>query len=287
MPTLIRYGLYPASWVLMLLGFHRIMAWGHDPMSVWAQTIGILAPVYLLVEFRFPYQGRWSMTWRSFATDLKYVVSNGAVLAGISAVLGMVSITIAGTQQGPASDWPILGQVLSALLIFEAINYSLHRAMHQMRGPVGRFLWHSHAAHHLPPRVYLVVHAVFHPVNALFVQVLAITLPLWAMGYGPEAIAIFLMLNAMHGLISHFNVDIRIGWMNYLFVGPELHRYHHSAKMDEALNFGATLPIFDLLFGTFVYRPGVPPQDLGVAEGSDLPEYQQFLSVMALPFRQP
>lgn len=227
------------------------------------------------------------MTWRSFATDLKYVVSNGAVIAGISALLGMVSITIAGTQQGPASDWPILGQVVSAVLIFEAINYSLHRAMHQMRGPVGRFLWCSHAAHHLPPRVYLVVHAVFHPVSALFVQVLAITLPLWSMGYGPEAIAIFLMLNSMHGLISHFSVDIRIGWMNYVFVGPELHRYHHSAKMDEALNFGATVPFFDLLFGTFVYRPGVPPQDLGLTEGSDMPEYQQFLSVMALPFRQP
>lgn len=280
---IIRYGLYPASWAALLFGFHRINAWGQDPRAVWGQTTGALLAVYLLVEFTLPYEKRWSMTWASFKVDLKFVLSNAVSLAAISAGLAYFTITTAGTHQGPASQWPIAAQLVASLLIFEAINYALHRAMHQMRGPMGRFLWRAHAAHHLPPRLYLVMHAVFHPVNALIIQSLAITLPVWIMGYGPKATAMFLMINGMHGLISHFNVDIRAGWANYVFVGPELHRYHHSARTAEAGNFGATLSIYDILFGSFIYHPGIPPQDLGSFDAS-LPAYEQFAEVMILPF---
>jgi sterol desaturase/sphingolipid hydroxylase (fatty acid hydroxylase superfamily) len=280
---LVRWGLYPASWAALLFGFHRIIAWGHDPRTVWAQTTGALLVVYFLVEITLPYEKRWAMTWASFQADLKFVLSNAATLAAISAALAYVTITTAGTHPGPASGWPIAAQVAAALVIFEAVNYSLHRAMHRMRGPLGRFLWRSHAVHHLPPRLYLVMHAVFHPVNALIIQSLAIILPVWAMGYGPQAAAMFLMINGMHGLINHFNVDIRAGWANYLFVGTELHRYHHSAVIADAGNFGATLSIFDILFGTFVYRPGTPPAELGVDPSSGLPAYERYWKVMALP----
>ena len=37
--------------------------------------------------------------------------------------------------------------------------------------------------------------------------------------------------------------------------------------------------LYDLLFGTFVYRPGVPPAELGVADDSDLPPYERYLQV--------
>ncbi len=226
------------------------------------------------------------MNWASFLADLKFILSSGITLVSISAVMGYFTITTAGTHPGPASDWPIAAQLASALVIFEAFNYSLHRAMHQMRGPIGRLLWRSHAAHHLPPRLYLVMHAVFHPINAVLTLGTAMTLPVWLMGYGSEAAAMFLNINGMHGLISHFNVDIRAGWMNYLFVGPELHRYHDSASLTELGNFGATLPLFDILFGTFTYRPGIPPQELGVLPSAGLPLYEQFGAVMALPFRR-
>jgi hypothetical protein len=43
--------------------------------------------------------------------------------------------------------------------------------------------------------------------------------------------------------------------------------------------------IYDLLFGTFVYHPGVPPADLGVSTATGLPPYERFFAVMALPFR--
>ena len=282
---LVRWGLYPASWAVLIYGFYQIVVVGAEPAGVWTMSTGVLMPVYLLLEFTLPYEKRWSMTWASAWADLKFVVLNGGSIAAISAGLAYFTISTSGLHGGPASDWPLALQVVAALLIFEAINYSVHRAMHEMRGPIGRFLWGTHAAHHLPPRLYLIMHAVFHPINALIIQVGAITLPIWLMGYSAQAAAMFLMINGMHGLISHFNVDVRVGWMNYLFVGTELHRYHHSAVVADAGNFGATLSIFDQLFGTFVYHPGVPPLELGVDPKSGLPAYERFGAVLALPFQ--
>lgn len=283
---IIRWGLYPASWAIILFGFHRIIALDEPPRTVWMQSTGVLLPLCLVVEIMLPYQGRWSMTRATLWADLKFVVLNGASGALISAGLAFFAITTAGDHIGPATDWPVAGQLLACLLIFEAVNYALHRAMHQAGGPIGRFLWLSHAVHHLPPRLYLVMHAVFHPVNAVLIQGFAIILPIWAMSYDAKVVAMFFMINGLHGLISHFNVDVRMGWFSYVFAGTETHRYHHSADVNEARNYGATLMIYDILFGTFVYRPGIAPAALGVNASTGLPPYERFFAVLLLPFRR-
>lgn len=85
--------------------------------------------------------------------------------------------------------------------------------------------------------------------------------------------------------MSHFNVDSRVGWLNYLLVGTELHRYHHSADPAEAKNFGAVVSIWDQVFGTFVYRPGNVPRALGVDEPRHYPADTQLLQVLVHPLR--
>lgn len=283
---LLRWGLYPLSWAVILFSFHLLHTTAIDPRQLWGMTILGLGLTYLLIEFLWPYEARWSMTWRSFLADLRFAIPNTGFVAGLSALLALASITISGNHPGPATGWPEAVQLAACLLIFEAINYALHRAMHQAPGLFGRVLWRVHAAHHLPPRLYLVMHAVFHPINGIIIQGAAIILPIWAMGYNQNVVTMFLLINGMHGLISHFNVDLRLGWANYLFVGPETHRYHHAADVTEALNFGNTLTIYDQLFGTFVYRPGVPPATLGVADPT-LPAYERTFAVLALPFKNP
>ena len=75
-----------------------------------------------------------------------------------------------------------------------------------------------------------------------------------------------------------------MGWANYVFVGTEVHRYHHSADTDEAKNYGAMLTMFDILFGTFVYKPSIAPKNLGIANPDSLPRHSDYKSVIALPF---
>ena len=282
----VRWGLYPFSWLVLLAGFHAIIAGAYDLRAIWGVSVGSLAVLYLILEFLVPYQKRWSMTWRSLWADLKFVALNSAFVGLTSSTLAFFAISMSEQSQGPATEWPDLIQLVSCLLIFEAVNYSIHRAMHEARGRTGRFLWRTHAAHHLPPRLYLVMHAVGHPLNGIIVQVFALILPIYLMGYEQSVVTFFLMINGMHGLITHFNVDVRMGWANYVFVGAELHRYHHSADVNEAKNYGNTLSIFDIAFGTFVYRPGKPPDALGVDEREGFPPYERTFQVISMPFRR-
>lgn len=280
----VRWGLYPLSWAVILCLF-SLALFEHISFE---QAYGYMLPglfvTYLVLERVVPYERRWAMTWRSFFLDFKYMVINGATIALVKTVLGFYAISTLGQSDGFASSLPFIIQLISILMIFEFMNYSIHRIMHEARGETGTFLWKVHAAHHLPDRVYILMHVAGHPINAVIVQTMVIVLPIWLMGYDQSVVTLFLMLNAMHGLISHFNVDVRLGYLNYIFIGPETHRYHHSARMSEAKNYGATISLYDQMFGTFIYRQGMPPENLGVSKGQGLPAYGNILQVLKLPF---
>jgi sterol desaturase/sphingolipid hydroxylase (fatty acid hydroxylase superfamily) len=283
---IVRYGLYPAGWVWIVIALSQVLAMNADERPAWILITLPILLTCLLAEWLVPMQKRWSMSRRSILADIVYVGLAGGSLALLSTGLAMVSITVSNTADGPARAWPLWLQVPVLLLVFEFMNYWLHRAMHELPGHAGRVLWGLHAAHHLPRGLYVLMHAVSHPLNVAIIQSGAIILPIWIMGYQPEAVLIFLVVNAFHGIISHFNVDLRLGPVNYLFVGPELHRYHHSADTAEALNYGATLSVWDQVFGTFVYRPNDAPDELGTDPHAALPDYRRIPSVLALPFRR-
>ena len=283
----VRWGLYPLLWAISLGTYYLNWRTEIAPQNLSAMSTGLVFALCFAAEFRYPYDRRWAMSWRSLWSDIRFAVPNSLTLRLLALAFGYLGISASENLSGPAREWPMLVQLLTCLLVFEGLNYAVHSAMHRLPGRFGAWLWRVHAAHHLPPRLYLVMHAVFHPINALIIRGLVTVLPIWAMGYDQEVVSLFGTISALHGIISHFNVDLRMGWANYLFVGPELHRYHHSARPQEAGNYGAVLSVFDQLFGTFVYRPGVPPRDLGVSPDSGLPDYNRTGAVLALPFRQP
>lgn len=70
-----------------------------------------------------------------------------------------------------------------------------------------------------------------------------LTIPPYLMGFSPEVLFATNVVIGFQGLVSHFNVNSRVAWLNYLLVGTELHRYHHNADPTEAKNFGAVVSI--------------------------------------------
>ncbi len=197
---------------------------------------------------------------------------------------GWLAIGMAERSTGALSHSPLVLQVVAIMLTYEFFQYWLHRISHEARGPVGRFLWRTHVQHHLPQRVYLLMHPVSHPIN--FAMVLAINaLVIRVLGTGQDAVFLFNVLLGLQGLVSHFNVDIRTGPLNYLFIGTELHRVHHSAAPEDAGNYGVLTPFWDLIFGTFRYRPNQVPAGLGVYEPARYPTSNQLLATLLLPFK--
>ncbi len=281
--TTVRFGLYP----LLLLGTLGFATWvvtlGTDLRYAFGYVMGGRLALLFALEFLIPMKRQWGMSWRSLGRDLMYIAVNGGMSALLRYTLVFFAISFAGRSTGLLRELPLWVQVAAAVLTFEFFQYWLHRVSHEARGPVGGFLWRIHVAHHLPDRVYLLMHAVMHPFNIVFIFVVTQGAMLLA-GISPQALFIFNALLALHGLISHFNVEIKAGPLNYLFVGTELHRDHHSADPRECLNYGVLTPFWDIVFGTFHYRPERSPLRLGVENPADYPDSVSIHKVVALPF---
>ena len=129
---LIRWGLYPLLWAMMLGSFHLIWRSGIEPSRIWAFNSTTTVILCLLVEWRVPYKRRWSMTWRTLWADIKFAAINSLAIGALSFTLGYFTIRASGDLHGPAHDWPPAAQLAACLLIFEALNYSIHRAMHEL-----------------------------------------------------------------------------------------------------------------------------------------------------------
>lgn len=282
---IIRYGLYP----LLLIGTLLVIVGavkGHWDLKValWCYLTGQLA-MLIVIEQVFPLSGDWQMTKASFVRDLKYLVASGITIGVVRAGFGTLTLFVTSRHQGLLAHTELIPSVVVFFLVFEFLQYWLHRYSHEGQGALGHFLWRMHVAHHLPDRVYVVMHGVFHPGNALLTALL-LQASMLGLGLSPEAAFAAMLLVDLQTMISHFNVDVRAGLLNYIFVGAELHRYHHSSRIEESKNYGSVIPLWDLLFGTFLYQPGRHPARLGLDGTGQYPPSQDLPQVLALPFRQ-
>lgn len=86
---------------------------------------------------------------------------------------------------------------------------------------------------------------------------------------------------AVQGLVSHPNLDIRVGALNRVLMGTELHRWHHAVGLRG--DYAGVLSLWDGLGGSLVYRPGEQPARLGVEPSPQGPSDTQLLDLLAEP----
>lgn len=284
MRLVIRYGVYPIIAFVTLAYLWRELQRPADLMGAhhgW--FVGGLVVSLALLEALWPLETRWRMDRRLFfRRDLPFLVIGGVTIAAGNAAASWVLLQHgSATPTNWLTDLPVAPAAFITLLITDGLWYAVHRAAHEGKGPIGRWLWRMHAAHHLPGQVYVLMHAVAHPLNTVIVRLL-LTVPPWLMGVRPEALFLANVITGVQGLVSHFNVDSRVGWINRLLMGTELHRWHHAAGTRG--NYGAVLSIWDQLWGSFVYRPGVNPDRLGIEAPSSYPRDTEIWQVLREPF---
>lgn len=284
MRNALKYLIYPILFIAVIgVLCMSITQWWDYGKVYWLTTLGIVLSLVFL-ETIFPLKQEWKMTWKSFIRDLKYIGIDIFVIAGSKALFGMIAIYYSQHIDGIFTKEPIIVGLIGYLLVFEFIQYWFHRTSHRAKWKVGMFLWNVHLAHHLPDKLYTVMHAVFHPINAL-ITVMIVQTPLILLGLPPEAVLIGTMLIDLQSLISHANIDVRMWWLNYIFIGSESHRHHHSADNLQTKNYGNTLAIWDIVFGTFLYTPGVFPNRIGVFNPEQYPDSDDIKSVLIKPFK--
>lgn len=284
MKKAITYGLYP---LLLTIGLGMsILSIVYDwNLGIAYTYIAIIRFAILFgIEFLFPIEKKWKMTWKSFYRDIKYFITIGSTAYLFKFFIGLIAIQNAHFK-GILTGLPIALSGIIALLAYEFLQYWFHRISHEAKGKFGMFLWKTHSIHHLPDKIYLLMHAVGHPINAIVVMLIS-QIVFIGMGANGQAMLLINTIISLQGLVSHYNVDIRAGWFNYIFIGTELHRYHHSADRNEGKNFGAILSVWDLVFGTFDYKPERPPKEIGVFDPAKYPDSSDILNVLKFPFQK-
>lgn len=177
------YAFYPSLLAATLLLFAASLMKGWHLATVFAWMAGSRFALLLIVEFLHPAKPEWRMTWASFRRDLKYMVVNGGTGALLKAGLGWLALDMSHLNTGLLAGMPGVVEFLAVLLAFEFFQYWFHRLSHEGRGFLGAWLWQVHVAHHLPEKVYLLMHPVGHPLN-LVVSFAIVQLPLLTLVHG-------------------------------------------------------------------------------------------------------
>lgn len=283
--NLIRYTTYPVFFLFMAWYAFISVSGPIDNLGQYHfYYLVILVGTMLLIEHLHPLKRKWRMTKATFfKRDLPYMFISGTTMVLVQLASGWLIIWLGLARGESHSEMALLPSVIIILLIVDFLWYWVHRWSHEGKGAIGRWLWRIHVAHHLPQQVYVLMHGVSHPLNVLIVRAL-FTAPLFFLGFSTEALFVSNLIIGLQGMVSHFNIDMRVGHLNYLLMGTELHRYHHSTNPEDAKNYGSTIVLWDIIFGTYLYRPDAPPENLGVSEPDRYPEDIELLNVMKLPF---
>ena len=163
----ITYLLYPvllvSTSVICTLAIY--LNWDLKITYTWLAAIRLIT--LFGVEYFFSFQTRWRMTRKSFFRDLKYGLLGGVAIRGLKYVLVILAIDLSQHNTGLVANTSIFTGFILTALVFELLQYWIHRISHEGKGTVGSFLWRVHVTHHLPDKVYLIMHAVVHPINSI------------------------------------------------------------------------------------------------------------------------
>lgn len=142
-------------------------------------------------------------------------------------------------------------------------------------------LWRLHAVHHSVEKMYWLNVGRFHPIDKSL-QFVVETMPFILIGVSAEVTSLYFVVYSVKGFFQHSNVDTKLGWLNYIISGPELHRWHHSQKIVESnSNYGNNVIIWDILFGTFFWPKDRTVKKLGLLNEAYPTD---FLSLLRNPF---
>ena len=280
MSTLFSYLIYP---VLMLSGIclylSFVSAGVAGELAVIA-AISLAAICIVTLEYVLPYKKQWWPKWQTILNDLLFMAAIQMLLPRIVAYLAILVLMDVFGGMGDDSFWPshlpIWVQVCAMILVADFFRYWLHRLAHEWEP-----LWRFHAVHHAPTGLYWLNVGRFHPVDK-GLQLFCDALPFIVLGVGQEVLNIYFVCYAVNGFVQHCNINLKLGVLNYIISGPELHRWHHSTIIEESnTNYGNNLIVWDLLFGTRYLPSDRSVQMLGL-KNTAYP--QGFVSQMRTPF---
>jgi sterol desaturase/sphingolipid hydroxylase (fatty acid hydroxylase superfamily) len=279
----LRYGLFPTAVVLVVGGGLSSFYFFEIESVMYFIGFGLM-PIFIILERLLPWSEGWIGSRRDVHVDAALFVTRllTSPLVTISAV--WVTAFLAGwlsTKTGSAiwpSHWNLFGQAVLALIVGDFFNYWVHRAYHEYP-----LLWRLHATHHSATRLYFFNAFRNHPLDTGISEFVAAAVFV-LLGAPFEALAARAVARTILAYFQHCNLDVRLGFLEYIFCAPKNHRWHHAIDPAEGNhNYGNDIMLWDHVFGTF-YLPEdrEPSTEIGLQNMPDFP--RGFWGLILSPF---
>ncbi|MEQ9519450.1 MAG: sterol desaturase family protein [Parvibaculum sp.] len=257
----------------------------HEPVLRLSGFLGLLCLMGVW-EWALPRRARHYSQARRWLTNIGLSLFNSVLLRFLVPVLAVGAAARAqenGFGLFNLVDLPVYLEWALAFLLLDLLIYGQHALFHHVP-----LFWRLHKVHHADPEIDTSTGVRFHPVEILLsmaIKLAAVT----ALGAAPVAVILFeIVLNAT-SLFNHGNVRLapRVDrWVRRVFVTPDMHRVHHSVRMQETnSNFGFNLSVWDRLFGTYRAQPedGHLGMTIGLSDHQN-PAPTGFFWSLGLPF---
>ena len=280
--TLIPWLPYPVVMTVVFVLFAWLQWLGTSLIVSTYLPVVLASALVTWLEVEFPYRREWRPAAGEVKTDLVFMT---IVQLALPPLVGFLFVYL---LIGPARaldlpiaalwphGWPIWVQAVLMVLAVDFLRYWLHRAAHE-----NDTLWRLHAVHHSVEQLYWLNTARFHPLEKAL-QMALDSVPFLLMRVDERVLSLYYIAYAANGFFQHCNIRLRYGVLNYIVGSAETHRWHHSRLPQESnANYGNTVIVWDLVFGTWYLPKDRSPDDLGL---QDRAYPKSFLGLMRAPF---
>ncbi len=195
----------------------------------------------------------------------------------INAITGRLPYQIFAQQ---ISSLPVIVQVFLALLVIDISLWIRHGFVH-------KFLWSFHAVHHSAAEIGWMTTHRLHPLDQMVMGLIDMIV-LYVIGFDADGMAIAMVIKNLNNLFIHSNIvlDYPKPW-KYIFVSPNMHRWHHATEKEaHDKNFCVVFAFVDYIMGTYYVPDNALPKAYGSADRDmDDIERKTILTELLLPFK--
>lgn len=165
------------------------------------------------------------------------------------------------------TDQP-LPSLLLYLLVFDLVDYWIHRGQHRFD-----WWWRLHSLHHSQRQLTMWSDSRNHLLDDLLRDAIIVVVA-QCIGVAPGQFVAVVALTQLSENLHHANLRLWFGcWGERLWVSPRFHRLHHAIGIGHESvpseqpgtvvlgghNFGVLLPCWDMLFGTANFQQRYDP----------------------------
>ncbi len=155
--------------------------------------------------------------------------------------------------------------LLIYLVVFDFVDYWIHRAQHQ-----SEWWWRLHSLHHSQRQMTMWSDNRNHLLDDVLRDTI-IVIVAFAIGVAPGQFIAIVAITQLSESVQHANLRLSFGKVGErLWISPRFHRRHHSIGIGHesvsngrtalgGCNFGVLLPWWDSLFGTADYSGNYAP----------------------------